>query len=113
MRSITFEMVEKTLEQRILSTLLRQGKLNASQLAVYMSYALSASDELDNNFFGALQSLERRRLVHWKPASSEILGIDDSNCYIGKLYALGSGRPMLQVMKDAYHAVIDKIKQYF
>jgi hypothetical protein len=69
---------------------------------------------VDDKFFGALQHLEEQGIIHWRPASSEIPSIDDSDRYIGRLYALGSGKSksLLQSMKDAYQTAINTIRQY-
>lgn len=104
-------MPEKSLEEKIYRELWHCGGLDAAQLSVRVGYPLSASEEMDNTFFGALRNLEVKKRIHWKPASSERLEADDSSPYCGKIYL--PGIPLTQTLREAYVKVTTKLKQYF
>lgn len=106
-------MAPKTLEGQIWSSLMASGEVNLNQLAVNMGYPLGVTDTEDKKFLGALDRLVDRRMIHWIPASTENPAANDSDPYAGRIYNVGSGKPLLQTFKEAYGAVVEKVRQYF
>ena len=106
-------MDEQKLEKKLFHELLLFGPQDACQLSSNMGFPLSASDDYDNRFFGALSNLEQQGLIHSRPISSEIPEANDSDPYSGKVYCPGDGLPLRELFIEFYQRIVSKVKQYF
>ncbi len=87
--------------------------MNAIQVAFNVDYTLYGVPEEDSKFLGALQNLLDRRILKAEPASSETPGIDDSDPYVGSIYRIDTGKPVLDSLKEYFVGFVDKVKKYF
>ena len=92
----TYEFMQSTLprgadlENMIIDYLVRNGPQSANAIAVQLLYPLSASSEIDKEFFDALHRLEQRGIVGWKPfrkINQHTPGPED--VYEGRIYGIG------------------------
>lgn len=102
-------MTEASLESAIFGQILKYRSMVPAQISVNLKFP----DERDEEIFAALENLERKGLIHHKPASSEVPNANDADPYMGKIYRLGDGKPLFQPITEAYKKVIEKVRQYF
>ena len=78
-----------TLEKEIMSTLIRNGPKVGNAISIDLNYPLSASPEIDYEFFQALDRLEKRGLVESYPLIENIRGAPGpEDYYEGRVYGI-------------------------